>query len=139
MAALPTYRFCADTVTLVGAAFLVVTAMAFSATVAGWLGFAVSAAIVLICASAAIVDGTRGARAIHSMMVVVGLWSVIAALTFNGSALTWLVFANALGLGALALVDLIAHEVTTERVVHELDVKIGEREMREPPRQREPA
>jgi hypothetical protein len=52
-----------------------------------------------------------------------GLWSLIAALTFTGSALTWLVFADAIGLGVLALADLVAHESTEERVVHQLEVR----------------
>jgi hypothetical protein len=34
--------------------------------------------------------------------------------------LTWLVFADAIALGVIALADLTAHEVTTESVVHRL-------------------
>jgi hypothetical protein len=52
----------------------------------------------------------------------VGLWSLIAALAFSGSLLTWLVFADAIALGVIALADLTAHEVTTENVVHRLVV-----------------
>lgn len=37
-------------------------------------------------------------------------------------ALTWLVFADALAVGVLALADLTAHEATTERIVHALEV-----------------
>ncbi len=48
---------------------------------------------------------------------------LIAALVFSGTALTWLVFADALGLVLAALADLTAHELTTERVVHQLDVR----------------
>jgi hypothetical protein len=42
---------------------------------------------------------------------------------FSGSLLGWLVFADALALVAVALADLTAHEVSTERVVHTLDVR----------------
>ena len=39
--------------------------------------------------------------------------------------LTWLVFADALAVGVLALADLTAHEATTEKVVHQLVVHDG--------------
>jgi hypothetical protein len=44
---------------------------------------------------------------------------------FSGTALTWLVFADALLIGVLALADLTAHEATTENVVHQLEVLDG--------------
>lgn len=127
----PSIRFSADIFTMLAAGFLVVAAMSFSANAAGWLSFAVSILVVLVCAAAAMTDRRRGARPIHGAIVLVGLWSIVASLAFNGTALTWLVFANALVLGLLALVDLVAHEITTERVVHELDVRAGERPAQE--------
>ena len=39
--------------------------------------------------------------------------------------LTWLIFADALAVGVLALADLTAHEATTEKVVHQLVVHDG--------------
>jgi hypothetical protein len=47
---------------------------------------------------------------------VVALWSLVAALAFSGTALTWLVFADGIALGVFALADLAAHESTTERI-----------------------
>ena len=44
------------------------------------------------------------------------------ALIFTGTTLTWLVLADAIALAAVALADLTAHEVTTENVVHRLEV-----------------
>jgi predicted membrane protein len=55
-------------------------------------------------------------------VALVGLWSLIAALAFSGSLLMWLVFADALALGVIALADLAAHEASTENVVHRLVV-----------------
>jgi hypothetical protein len=55
--------------------------------------------------------------------VLVGLWSLFAALVFSGSALTWLVFADAIAVGVLGLADLAMHEATTERIVHQLEVR----------------
>jgi hypothetical protein len=46
-------------------------------------------------------------------------------LAFSGTRLTWLVFAGAIAVGALALADLTAHEASTEKVVHQLVVHDG--------------
>ena len=67
--------------------------MTWSAGVAGWIAFGVSAAITVIVGASAV--------------------------------LTWLVFADALAVGVLALADLTAHEATTEKVVHQLVVHDG--------------
>ena len=58
----------------------------------------------------------------HGIVGLVALWSLVAALAFSGTLLTWLVFADAIAVGVLALADLTAHEATTEKVVHQLVV-----------------
>ena len=115
-------RFAVDILFVIGGAFLAVSAMTFSAAVAGWLAFGVSTGLTVIAAGSAVATRRMGQRNGHSLLAIVGLWSLIAALTFSGAALTWLVFADAIALGALALADLTAHEVTTESVVHRLEV-----------------
>jgi hypothetical protein len=52
-----------------------------------------------------------------------GRWSLLAAVAFSGTALTWLVFADAIAVGVLALADLAAHAATAERIVHALEVR----------------
>jgi len=42
---------------------------------------------------------------------------------FSAAALTWLVFADAIAVGVLALADLAAHEATAERIVHQRQVR----------------
>ena len=49
------------------------------------------------------------------MIRLVALWSLIAALMFTGSLLSWLVLADAIALGMVALADLAAHEISTEK------------------------
>jgi len=61
----------------------------------------------------------------HGVIGLAAAWSIIAALVFSGTALTWLVFADAILVGVLALADLTAHEATTENVVHQLEVLDG--------------
>jgi hypothetical protein len=58
----------------------------------------------------------------HLGLGLVGIWSLIATLLYTGSALTWSVFAGGVALAVIALADLAAHEVTTEKVVHQLVV-----------------
>ena len=116
-------RFALDTTTVVAGSFLVVSAMAFSAPVAGWIGFGVSTLLLLAALASAITTHKNSVRIGHSALAVVALWSLIAALVFSGPVLTWLVFADGIALVVVALADLIAHESLTERVVHTLEVR----------------
>ena len=59
-------------------------------------------------------------KAGHGLVALAAVWSLIASLVFAGTALHWLVLANAILVGAFALADLTVHEVTTEKVVHQL-------------------
>jgi len=115
-------RFIIDGLVTVAGAFLTVSAMSFGSSVAGWIAFGVSCGAVIAAIAGMATARQRGQRIGHTAIGLVALWSLIAALSFSGSALTWLVFADAIGLGVLALADLTAHEAGTERVVHELEV-----------------
>jgi hypothetical protein len=70
----------------------------------------------------AVVARTTGQKIGHSILGIVGLWSLAAALAFSGTVLAWLVFADAIALGVLALADLTVHEVSTEATVHRLAI-----------------
>ena len=115
-------RFALDILFLIGAAFLTVAAMSFRAPVAGWAAFGVSTGFVVIGAASMTLARRTGQRSGHAAVAVVGLWSLIAALVFSGALLTWLVFADAIALGVVAIADLTAHEVSEESVVHRLEV-----------------
>jgi hypothetical protein len=120
-------RFILDNLFLLAAAFLVVAAMTWGAGIAGWTAFGVrrSAGITVIAAASAVLS-TRNARKLgHGVIALAALWSLVAALAFSGTLLTWLVFADAIAVGVLALADLTAHEATTEKVVHQLVVHDG--------------
>ena len=125
-------RFLLDSLFVVAGAFLTVASMAWAANTAGWTAFGVSAGVaVLAVASAALAK--KGSRRLgHGLIGLVALWSVVATLIFSGTALTWLVFADAIAVGVLALADLAAHEATTERIVHQLEVRDPSRDGRIP-------
>lgn len=115
-------RFTLDILFVIGGAFLVATALTFSAPIAGWIAFGVSVGLMLAAIASVAITRSTGRRIGHGLIGMVALWSLIAALTFSGTVLTWLVFANAIMLGFVALGDLTAHEVTSESVVHRLEV-----------------
>ena len=92
---------------------------------AGWTAFGVSAAITVIAGTSAVLTARSGRKLGHGLVGLAALWSLVAALAFSGTLLTWLVFADALAVGVLALADLTLHEATTEKVVHQLVVHDG--------------
>jgi hypothetical protein len=118
-------RFILDNLFLLAAAFLVVASMAWNASLAGWTAFGVSAGITVIAAISAVLTGKNARKLGHGLVALAALWSLVAALAFSGTLLTWLVFADAIAVGVLALADLTAHEATTEKVVHQLVVHEG--------------
>lgn len=116
-------RFLVDGLYVIAGAFLTVAAMAWSAGTAGWTAFGVSVGVAVIAAASAALATKTAHRYGHGLIALVATWSLIAALIFSGSLLTWFVFADAIALGVLALADLASHEASTERVVHSLEVR----------------
>jgi hypothetical protein len=116
-------RFILDNLFFLAAAFLVVISMAWSAGTAGWTAFGVSTGITVLAGASVAVTRLTSRKIGHGLVALAGLWSLVAALAFSGAALTWLVFADAIAVGVLALADLAAHEASEERVVHQLDVR----------------
>ncbi|MGH2885520.1 MAG: hypothetical protein ACRDPA_22925 [Solirubrobacteraceae bacterium] len=118
---------------LLGGGFLVVAVFAFPVPTAVWLGFAVSIPLVLfglaIAYSAArgLGSGERiGVTMLGTLTFLVASWTIVASLVFAPPVARWLIFASACAHVALSMASLVIREVTTERVVHHLEV--GERE-----------
>ena len=83
------------------------------------------AGITVIAGASAVLTPKSARKLGHGVIALAALWSLVAALAFSGTLLTWLVFADAIAVGVLALADLTAHEATTEKVVHQLVVHDG--------------
>jgi hypothetical protein len=116
-------RFLLDGLFVVAGSFLTVTSMAWAAGPAGWTAFGVAAGVTVLAAASAGLAKKSSRRIGHGLITLAALWSAIAAVSFSGAVLTWLVFADAIAVGVLALADLAAHEATTERIVHALEVR----------------
>lgn len=107
------------------AGFLVVETWAFAPSTAVDVGFALG-----IAATAAGVAGMAMARvyrmpawgATVAAVAAIGAWQVVQALVFGTGTARWLTFADACGLLGAALAGLAVHELSTERVVHSLEV-----------------
>ena len=118
------------------AGFLVVASFAFSQATAAALGFAVS--IGMIGLGGLLLATSRRARqyvsiaardlrvaawdAIAIASIALSSWNVVQSRVFDAGAAHWLTFADMLGVVAVTVAGLVLHELSTERVVHSLEV-----------------
>lgn len=115
-------RYILNTLSLVAGAFLVVASRVFAGSTLEWLGFGVSAGILLFGIAGLTLGEQRRHLLGYGVLSTVAAWSAVSALVFTGSTLGWLVFADAIAVAAIALGASAIHEVTTERVVHTLEI-----------------
>lgn len=115
-------RFLSNMALMLIGAFLVVVSQTWAPAVFMWLMFAGGIAAILLAASSLVPGRGAAQRGLDGTLVVLGAWTIIASLIFAGSTITWLGFASACAFVGLAVIGLCLHEVSTERVVHSLDV-----------------
>ena len=128
------------TLTLV-AAWLIIETVGFSHGAADAIGLAFGIGLAACGAISFLVSLRRGAQkkqflsrglrvaywdALAAVVTIVGVWQIVATQVFSKSAGAWLTFANGCFLLGLAVIGLVLHELSTERVVHALEV-IGTR------------
>lgn len=106
------------------AGFIVVATQAFATGTVMWLAFA-AGVLFTLGGLAMLPPPGRMHRTIAAATCVLGGLIVIEALLSSGSTTIWFSFAGALGILALAIAGLTAHELSTERVVHSLEVSPG--------------
>lgn len=106
---------------LLVAGFLVVASQLWAGDTLQWLFVAGGAAIM----AGAAIDASRAdnsQRMLDAIIGLLGAWTVIEAFVFEGTNLEWWSFASGCALAALSTIGLVLHEMSTERVVHELRV-----------------
>ena len=106
---------------LVVAAFLAVATQAWSGNTLEWL-FIVGGVVMILLAAADYAARSALQRTLSGLVGVLGVWSIVQALVFDGGTLEWVSFATAIAAGVLAIAGLAAHEASAERVVHEFAV-----------------
>ena len=124
-------RYASYLLTALVAGFIVVVTQAFAPSTAAWIAF--GAGVFFIAAAFGQATWTTlPHRVVHFGTLVLGVLIVIESLLASGSAVQWLSFAGALGVLALSLIGLTIHELSTERVVHSLEVSGQKTNARQP-------
>ena len=111
------------------AAFLIVASQVFPLPTVAAIALGVGIAMLVV--SLSIADRFRGDLAslvIGATSALVSAWIAVSTQVFSLPTVDDVTFYSAIGAGVLALVGLTAHELRTERVVHSLEVRSGERE-----------
>jgi hypothetical protein len=106
------------------AVILVVGTQAFALGVVKWLTFGIAAASLVLTLGIVAGLGRHVPSAIlGGFGVIVSAWTIVASLVFGLPTVMWLGFAAAVALLAIAAGGLVAHELSTERVVHSFAVR----------------
>jgi membrane protein YdbS with pleckstrin-like domain len=95
-----------------------------------WVTFGLAAAIAVAGVAGLKVAQTRRNEVAFGVLGLIGAWTAVAALVFAGATLGWLAFAGGVAVALVAAGGLIVHELTTERVVHTLEVREQDAELR---------
>ena len=108
---------------LIAGAFLVVATQegAWVGNTLKWLFVAGGALAVAVAVLDSVADGLIQ-RTIDLAIAVLGAWAIVEALTLNAADVKWWSFGTAAAIAAFAAAGLLIHEMSTERVVHELRV-----------------
>jgi hypothetical protein len=61
-------------------------------------------------------------QAMAAAAAAIGAWQIVESLVFSAGTVRWLTFADACALAAISVAALVLHELSTERVVHALEV-----------------
>lgn len=122
-------RYLSNMVLALLGGFLIVTSQAIALSTFSWLMLGVGIATLVITAPA-VATGSRGhtQRILDYVFSLLAAWTIIASAVFAGTALMWLGFASGVGLVVLAVAGLTLHELSTERVVHSLELHGSTRE-----------
>jgi hypothetical protein len=113
----------------VAAAFLVVATTAFSLSTIAALALGVGIGMLVVSLGIAYRYRDHIPTLVPALVTaVVSAWMIIASQVFSQATVQNLTLAEALAIGGLALVGLTAHELSSERIVHSLEISAGQRE-----------
>ena len=112
---------------LLVAGFLIVATQVWASGTIEWL-FIVGGIVMIALAAGGLGMSPGPQRTLDALLGLLGVWSIVQAIVFEGSTLEWVSFATAAAAALLATVGLTIHELRTERVVHELSVVSHERD-----------
>jgi FtsH-binding integral membrane protein len=124
-------RYLTNLTLAVAGGFLVVASQAFSQPAFEWIAFGIGVLAVMLSAGVFLSGRGRVQRGLDLLTATLGAWTIVETLIFTATTNTWLGFSSGAAFVAIALVGLTAHELSTERVVHSLEVSDSLRPERE--------
>lgn len=125
-------RFISNMLLALAGGFVIVATQAFAPPVVAWIAFGVTGVGVLAVITATTLTPARGQiqRTLDAVAAVLAAWTIVETLVFAGMVMVWLTLGAAAAIVAVAVAGLVAHELSTERVVHSLeDVRTHDRSM----------
>ena len=124
-------RYATYLVFAVVAGFIVLVTQAFGAPAAGWIAFG-GGAVFAVVAAGMTVRSVLVHRAIYAGISTLGVLILIETRLASGDVMTALSLAGGLAVLALSLAGLTLHEISTERVVHSLELAPENSEVNQP-------
>ena len=115
-------RYLTNVALMIAGGVLVVATAALAAPTGAALTFAVTIGLTIVSLYMLVAVKSIAQRVIGGVGVVLGAWTILASLVFVPATATSLGFAAAIAFVGLGLIGLTAHELTSERVVHALEV-----------------
>jgi hypothetical protein len=117
-------RFFATLLLALLGGFMLIETQSFATGATAWIGFGCGIAALAIAVVTLVSGWMRGRPfdVVAGLVGVVGAWTIVETLVFSAGTALWLTFASGGAILVLSLIGLIAHELTTERVVHSLEV-----------------
>ena len=103
------------------AGFLVIATQVWAMGTVEWL-FIVGGILMIALAAGSLAQPAGPQRTLDAVIAVLGVWSIVQAIVFDGSTLEWVAFATALVAARPGHARPRDPRGTTERVVHELSV-----------------
>jgi hypothetical protein len=112
------------------AAFLVIASASFTSLAAiAWLAFGISIGTLVVSAGIAYRYRNHLPTLVTAVVAaVVSAWTIVASLVFSQPTVQNLALAGSLAIAGLAIVGLTAHELSSERVTHSLELSEDRRE-----------
>lgn len=111
-------RFATNGIVAVAAGFLVVASQGFASATTGWIAFGIAIGILALTGLAQ-ADSSRGVdqRVLDGIVAIVAIWTIVASVVFDGTALKWLSAGEAIALVAVAVAGLAYNEVSEQKAV----------------------
>jgi hypothetical protein len=125
-------RFVSNLLLVLAGVVVIVATQAFAPPTVRWIAFGVTGVgvLVLMRRPRSHPGGVACSGRSTASPPPLAAWTIVENLVFSGTLMAWLTFGAAAGIVAIGVAGLIAHELSTERVVHSLeDVRSADRHM----------